>query len=239
MPQDGPHPVNSSARLQFDAIAPTYDLLNHVLSLGWDFAWRRYVARRLGRERPQRIVDLATGTGDLAIALPRHGCDCGEIVALDISEPMLAIGRRKVERAGFSDRIRLVRDDAMQTSLPAGSFDAATMAFGIRNTPDVAKTLDEIFRLLRPAGVAVILEFSLPPNLAIRGLYLAYLRFVVPLVGGLISGNRQAYRYLDTSIEAFYRPAEFCRLMEQAGFANVEAIPLTLGVASMYCGSKP
>ncbi len=231
-------PTGPSVGLLFDGIAPTYDLLNHLLSLGRDFAWRRRVAAELVGRGPLTVVDLATGTGDLPLALLRHGCDVGEIVALDISEEMLAIARRKIHKNGFADRVRFLHDDATRTSLAGGSFDVVTMAFGIRNTPDAARTLDEIHRLLKPGGMAVILEFSLPRNRIVRAGYLAYLRFVVPLVGGLISGNRRAYRYLNESIEAFHRPQAFCSLMERAGFSHVQAVPLTCGVASIYSGSK-
>lgn len=222
----------------FDGIAPTYDFLNHLLSLGRDLAWRRRVASLLAGRGPLTVVDLATGTGDLPIALLRQGCDVKEVVALDISEEMLAIARRKIHKNGLAGRVRLLRDDATQTSLAGDSFDAVTMAFGIRNTPDPARTLDEIHRLLKSGGTAVILEFSLPPSRIVRAGYLAYLRFVVPLVGGLVSGNRRAYRYLNTSIEVFHGPDVFCCLMEQAGFSHVRAVPLTWGVASVYSGSK-
>ena len=230
--------VTRPGGLSFDALAPTYDFLNHLLSLGQDFAWRRRVVQKLARQRPAKVVDLATGTGDLAVALFQQGCGVEAFVALDISEAMLAMARRKVQRRGVANRIRLVCDDAMQTSLPDGSFDAVTMAFGIRNTPDASRTLAEMYRLLAPTGIVVVLEFSLPDDRFVRAVYLAYLRHVVPLIGGLISGNRQAYRYLDTSIEAFYQPTQFCRLMEKAGFTDVQAVPLTWGVASIYSGSK-
>ena len=244
MKECAPTPGEISSRVtrpggvSFSDIAPTYDFLNHLLSLGCDFAWRRRAAGLLAGYRPGRVVDLATGTGDLAVSLLRNNCVGEALLALDISEPMLAIARRKVQRGGYADRVRFACEDATQTSLPGDSFDAVTMAFGIRNTPDVAKTLDEMYRLLAKAGTAVILEFSLPAHRMIRAGYLAYLRFAVPLIGGLISGNRQAYRYLDSSIEAFHQPAEFCRLMETAGFTNVQATPLTLGVATLYSGSK-
>ncbi len=236
--ENGPSPTVASVNLHFDDIAPTYDLLNHLLSLGCDFAWRRRVVLQLPRRGSLRIVDLATGTGDLPIALLRQGGDIAEVVGLDISEPMLNIARRKTRRRGLADRVRFLYDDATHTSLPGDSFDAVTMAFGIRNTPDVGKTLAEMHRLLRPGGTAAILEFSLPGNRLVRGSYLAYLRIVVPFVGGLISGNRRAYRYLDESIEAFHGPDAFCRLMGQAGFSQVQAVPLTWGVASVYSGLK-
>jgi demethylmenaquinone methyltransferase/2-methoxy-6-polyprenyl-1,4-benzoquinol methylase len=226
------------AREMFDRIAPTYDLLNHLLSLGRDHSWRRRAAGCLAGKGPLTLVDLATGTGDLALALLRERSDIREVVALDASEKMLGIACRKIRKRGFADRVRFLGDDATQTSLPAGSFEAVTMAFGIRNTVDVAKTLDEIRRLLKPGGTAIILEFSLPANRIVRGCYLVYLRSVVPLVGALVSRDRRAYRYLNRSIEAFHTPKVFCAMMERAGFSAVEVIPLTWGVASIYTGSK-
>ncbi len=222
----------------FDRIAPTYDLLNHVLSLGIDCAWRRRVARLVAAQNPARVLDLATGTGDLLIAILRERELSAEIVGLDISEEMLKIGRRKTERCEGADRARFVQGDAMDTAMSSESFDAVTMGFGIRNTHDASRTLAEIHRLLKPGGTAAILEFSLPANRLWRACYLAYLRWGVPLIGALVSGHWRAYRYLNTSIEGFHRPDAFCRLMEQAGFANVAATALTWGIASIYTGSK-
>ncbi len=235
---DASAPLASGAGRMFDRIAPTYDLLNHLLSLGFDFSWRRKAARSLGGHDPLRVVDLATGTGDLLIALLQEHPDIADAVGLDCSEPMLKVARRKIDRCGLSDRVRFVRDDATKTSLADGSFDAATMGFGIRNTPDARATLDEIHRLLRPGGTAVILEFSLPGHRVVRWGYLAYLRFFVPLIGAVVSRDRSAYRYLNQSIEAFHGPTAFCAMMGQAGFDDVSATPLTAGVASIYKGSK-
>jgi len=222
----------------FNRIAPTYDLLNHLLSFGRDFSWRRKAVRCIGNDGPLRVVDLATGTADLLIALLREHPHIVDAVGLDCSEEMLAVGRDKLRRYGLAARGRLVQGDATQTSFADGSFDVVTMAFGIRNTPDPRATLDEIHRLLAPGGVAVILEFSLPANTVVRWGYLAHLRLVVPLIGALVSGDRRAYRYLNQSIESFHGPADFCTMMEQAGFHDVSAQPLTAGVASIYRGSK-
>ncbi len=235
---DTSYPVEFSVGGMFDRIAPTYDLLNHLLSFGFDFSWRRKAVRCIDNRPSLRVLDLATGTADLLIALLRERPNVCDAVGLDCSEAMLKVGREKVGKCGLSERVSFVRDDATRTSLPSGSFDAVTMGFGIRNTPDARKTLDEIHRLLKPGGVAVILEFSLPANRIVRLGYLAYLRFGVPLIGAVVSRDRQAYRYLNRSIEAFHGPAEFCSLMEQAGFRNVSATPLTGGVASIYKGSK-
>ncbi len=236
---------NSAAELgqpsvgaMFDRIAPTYDFLNHVLSLGSDFAWRRRAVGALPRRDGVRVADLATGTGDLLIALLRRRPDVREAVGLDISAKMLEVGRRKLERHGFADRAQLVCDDVARSSLPGKSFDAVTMAFGIRNTPDAKATLDEIHRLLKPEGAAVILEFSLPRSVVFQKVYLLYLRRLVPILGALISGNRSAYRYLNTSIEGFHRPDDFCALMRECGFTEVTATPLTWGIASIYRGLR-
>lgn len=222
----------------FDRIAPTYDLLNHLLSLGRDVSWRRRAARALPECEGLKVADLATGTGDLLVAMLRERPNVAEAVGLDISEEMLKIALRKTSECGFTDRVRFVRDDAVHSALPGEHFDAVTMGFGIRNTPDVKATLREIHRLLKPGGTAVVLEFSLPRSALLRGGYLLYLRSVVPVLGALLSGSRGAYRYLNESIEAFYRPDAFCALMRESGFAEVSARPLTGGVASIYRGLK-
>ena len=222
----------------FDRIAPTYDLLIHLLSAGCDYAWRRRVTAQLRGKEALQIIDLATGTGDLLISLLRERPNITRAVGLDISESMLGLCRQKLQRHGLADRVDLVRADASATSLPGGSFDVVTMGFGIRNTADAAATLAEIHRLLKPGGLTLILEFSLPDSGVVRWCYLKYLRWVVPRIGAAVSGDRYAYQYLDKSIEGFHRPQAFRALMEKAGFREVSAIPLTLGVASIYQGTK-
>ncbi len=222
----------------FDRIAATYDFLNHVLSLGRDFAWRRKVAGLLDNGGGLKVADLATGTGDLLIALSQRHPDLTEAVGLDISEQMLNVFRQKLQRIGLGDRVRLLRADASATPFSGGTFDVVTMGFGIRNTRDVRATLREIHRILKPGGRALILEFSLPKNRVVRWCHVEYLRHGIPLIGAVISRDRQAYRYLNESIEAFYPPGEFCALMSDVGFTRVSATPLTWGVASIYQGSK-
>ena len=222
----------------FDRIAPTYDLLNHLLSLGRDSSWRRKTVRQLHAGQDLKVLDLATGTGDMLITLFRERPNVVEATGLDISENMLATGREKLRKRGLVDRARLLCADASKMPLADGTFDAATMAFGIRNTADASATLHEIHRILKPGGTALILEFSLPAGPVMRWFYLRYLRLVVPFVGALVSRDRHAYRYLDESIEGFQQPAEFCRLMQEAGFHDVSAIPLTFGVASIYRGTR-
>ena len=221
----------------FDRIAPVYDILNHLLSFGRDFSWRRRLADAIVKNEKLRVLDLATGTGDILITLLDRNPNIAEAVGLDISENMLAVCRRKIARRKLTGRVSLVRADASACGLAGESFDVVTMGFGIRNTPDAFKTLTEIHRLLKPGGTALILEFSMPANRILRSCYLFYLRFFVPLLGRLLSGDNHAYRYLDTSIEKFYRPDAFCRIMQKAGFSNVSATPLTFGVACLYQGT--
>jgi demethylmenaquinone methyltransferase / 2-methoxy-6-polyprenyl-1,4-benzoquinol methylase len=222
----------------FDRIAPTYDVLNHLLSFGRDFSWRRRTADRIPKTRPIRVADLATGTADMLIAALQGHPNITEAVGLDVAGQMLEIGKQKVQRSGFSDRVRFVQGDLTQTPFEAESFDVVTMAFGIRNTPDPAATLREVHRILKPGGQALILEFSLPACPVMRRAHLIYLRLVVPLVGAVLSGDRQAYRYLNRSIEAFHKPDAFRSLMEQESFTQTAAIPLTGGIASIYEGLR-
>ena len=223
----------------FDRIAPAYDILNHLLSFGRDLSWRRRLANAVVKNEKLRVLDLATGTGDILICLLRRNPNIAEAVGLDISDNMLALCRRKIARRKLSERIKLVRADVTANGQAGGSFDVVTMGFGIRKTPDAFKTLTEIHRLLKRGGTALILEFSMPANRILRSFYLFYLRFFVPLLGRLLSGDNHAYRYLDKSIESFHRAEDFCRIMQKVGFSDVSAKPLTFGVACLYQGTRP
>ncbi|MHC4745306.1 MAG: ubiquinone/menaquinone biosynthesis methyltransferase, partial [Planctomycetota bacterium] len=171
----------------FDRIAPTYALLNHILSFGLDFSWRRRLAESIEKDRPIELLDLATGSGDLLISILRRRANISKATGLDISEKMLEVCRRNLEKAKLAERATPIQADAARTGLADNSFDAATMAFGIRNVPEPNETLAEIFRVLRPGGEALILEFSLPSNRLVRGIYLVYLRRIVPFIGRVIS----------------------------------------------------
>ncbi|MHC4533709.1 MAG: bifunctional demethylmenaquinone methyltransferase/2-methoxy-6-polyprenyl-1,4-benzoquinol methylase UbiE [Planctomycetota bacterium] len=235
-------PVNNSPAdavcRMFDSIAPYYVLLNHVLSFGWDFLWRRKLAKAVNKDKKLQALDLATGTGDLLISVLRRNPNITEAVGLDISENMLTLCRERIAKHKLTDRVSLVRSDAADSSLPDESFDVVTMGFGIRNTPDAFKTLSEIRRLLRRGGTALILEFSLPSNRIIRKCYLLYLRNFVPMLGHLLSGDKNAYRYLNTSVENFYSMDDFTALMRKTGFMDISVYPLTFGVACIYKASK-
>ncbi len=223
----------------FDHIAPRYDLLNHLLSFGFDIRWRREVARSTPKNRPLDLLDLATGTGDLLVACLNSDATIARAVGLDLSQQMIDVARRKLNNCAGRPAVELIRGDACNTGMPDSSFDVITMGFGIRNTPDVALTLREIFRLLKPGGSTLILEFSMPDRPFFKKLYAFYLRHLVPALGALIARDRTAYRYLNTSIEAFEAPAGFEKLMRGAGFCSIRTKSLTCGVARIYIGSRP
>ena len=219
----------------FDRIAPTYDLVNRLLSFNLDVRWRREVHSHLPKRDDLRLLDLATGTGDQVIAMTRAG-GVGSAVGMDMSVEMLAIGREKVAEAGLSEVISMENGDATALPFDDDSFDAVTISFGIRNVVHVDKALAEMRRILRPGGRAIILEFSLPRNPVVRFGHLMYLRYVLPLVGGLVSRDWSAYRYLNTTIEAFPYGEAFAAKMRAAGFEQAEANPVTFGIATIYVG---
>ncbi|HMP71899.1 MAG TPA: bifunctional demethylmenaquinone methyltransferase/2-methoxy-6-polyprenyl-1,4-benzoquinol methylase UbiE [Kiritimatiellia bacterium] len=223
----------------FDRIAPRYDCINRLLSFRKDVVWRRRVARLLPREREIEVLDLATGTADQLFALVDRGLIIRRGVGIDLSERMLEVGRRKIEARGLGDRLELRSGDAMALPFPDQSFDAVTMSFGIRNVVDVLETLKEIRRVLRPGGRALILEFSIPPSVSIRRFYFCYLRWTLPLLGRVISGDPYAYRYLNLTIEDFPHGAAFSELMLNAGFARASVHQQTLGIAAIYEGNCP
>jgi demethylmenaquinone methyltransferase/2-methoxy-6-polyprenyl-1,4-benzoquinol methylase len=220
----------------FDRIAPTYDLVNRLLSFNLDVRWRREVHSHLPKVDDLRLLDLATGTGDQVIAMTRTG-GIGSAVGMDMSVEMLAIGREKVAEAGLSEVISMENGDATALPFEDDSFDAVTISFGIRNVVHVDKALAEMRRILRPGGRAIILEFSLPRNPVVRLGHLMYLRYVLPLVGGLVSRDWNAYRYLNTTIEAFPYGEAFTAKMRDAGFEQAQANPVTFGIATIYVGA--
>lgn len=223
----------------FDRIAHRYDLLNRILSMGTDRGWRKMMRRYLPGSGPIRLLDLATGTADVMLFLDRTSGRIGSGVGLDLSAGMLSYGRIKIRDRGLSSKLRLVRGDA--TCLGAGTdqFDAATFSFGIRNVLDVPAALREMLRVLKPGGRALILEFSIPANPIVRIPYLFYFRHVLPLIGGLVSGDSQAYRYLNKTVETFPYGEDFMALMRDAGYEHLKAIPLSFGIATLYLGDKP
>lgn len=223
-------------RRLFDEIAPTYDRLNRLLSLGLDRGWRRQAVRALAPHKPKLILDVATGSGDLAIAALSLNPDA--VTAVDVSPGMLSRAAAKI--AGIKDGGRIALLSAAAEALPFAdnSFDAVCVAFGARNFADLDKGLGEIFRVLKPGGVVVVLEFSRPRNPLLRRLHRFYLLGPLPLLGGFVSGNRAAYVHLGESVLAFPHGEEFSALLARAGFSATACRRLSLGVCSLYCGVK-
>ncbi|MBX3177883.1 MAG: bifunctional demethylmenaquinone methyltransferase/2-methoxy-6-polyprenyl-1,4-benzoquinol methylase UbiE [Candidatus Hydrogenedentes bacterium] len=239
MPNTDPQPPSRmQAFKMFDRIAHRYDLLNRLLSMGTDVRWRRKLNRRVPAGEKLRVLDLATGTADVLIAMNGACPQVASGVGLDMSGGMLHYGREKLIRLGLDRKFRLVRGDATCLGLESGQFDAVTISFGIRNVIDVAQGLREMRRILKPGGRALILEFSLPSNRLFRAMYLSYFRNILPRIGALISGDSYAYRYLNETVETFPYGEDFCQLMRDAGFEGVTATPLTFGIASLYQGDR-
>ncbi len=223
----------------FDRIAARYDLLNRLNSLGLDEAWRRVTAEALApaaaADRPLRMLDVASGTGDLAIAIARR-FPSAVVRGVDTSTAMTVIGREKVEGAGLAERVTLTSGDAQELGFPDRSFDAAAIAFGIRNVPDRVRALREMARVTRQGGRVAVLELSEPASGPLAVLARFHIRVLVPLIGALLAGGAE-YRYLRRSIRAFPPPDEFARTMTAAGLEPIETRPLTFGVCNLFLAS--
>ncbi|MFA5181040.1 MAG: ubiquinone/menaquinone biosynthesis methyltransferase [Syntrophales bacterium] len=221
----------------FATIPEGYDLLNRILSLRRDVAWRRFAVHRMKFFKTSRLLDLATGTADLAmeaaIAYPAIN-----VVALDFVQEMIVRGQRKIEKQGLSKRIRLLQADALALPVADGAFDVASIAFGIRNIPERLKTLKEMTRVVAPGGQVMVLEMHLPGNKYVRKVYRSYLNHFLPRIAGYFTKNPAAYSYLSDSITHFPRPAVFAGLMGEAGLQKIEQFPLTLGTTYLHIGYK-
>ena len=223
----------------FDAIAPRYDLLNHVLSAGLDVGWRAKAVRSLALRGGETLLDLCTGTADLAIASVTASPGAAAVVGVDFAGEMLRLGRDKASRRGLGPRIRLIRGDAMRLPLADASVDAATVAFGIRNVEQPEAALADVFRVLRPGGRFAILEFGVPRLPGIRQGYLFYFRHVLPRIGSMVSGHDSAYAYLPASVGSFPEPERVMASLAATGFSQVKADSLSLGIVYLYSASKP
>ena len=222
----------------FDNIAPTYDKLNHIMSLNVDKLWRRHALKEIVDGTPQRILDVACGTGDSTISIARAAAEGTKVTGADISEGMMALVTEKAEKAGVLDRIDLQVADGEALPYEEGTFDRVTCAFGIRNFEHKEKGLEEFRRVLRPGGRAVILELSVPQNKVLRWAYDLYFLHILPWVGGKVSGDKAAYKYLPASVHNFPAPKEFCRMMEEAGFRSVRFRTFTFGLCRMFTGER-
>lgn len=222
----------------FDAIAPRYDLLNRVLSAGLDRRWRERAVDELTLPEGARVLDLCTGTADLAVAASTRAAGVS-VVGVDFAAAMLRLGLAKIRDLRLTGQIRLIRADATRVPLADASCDAATIGFGIRNVDAPERALAELARVLRPGGRLAILEFGQPAIPGVRTLYSWYFRYLLPLVGRTVSKHSSAYSYLPASVGHFPPPPEFCRMLTAAGFSQVRAVPLTFGIVYLYVAERP
>lgn len=225
-------------RAMFDDIAPRYDLLNRLLSMGIDRRWRRFAVGQLRIPPNGLVLDMATGTGDVALEIASRTPDSVRIVGEDFTQGMLLKGREKIAASEYRDRIELVNAPCEAIPHPDNLFDGVTIAFGIRNVVDRQAGLAEMCRVLKPGGRAVILEFSTPKNPLFKTIYMTYFHKILPFVGGLIS-QRSAYKYLPDSVAEFPPQSEFEAMMRTAGFTQVRHHDLTFGIATVYVGVCP
>ncbi|MBR9914726.1 MAG: bifunctional demethylmenaquinone methyltransferase/2-methoxy-6-polyprenyl-1,4-benzoquinol methylase UbiE [Algicola sp.] len=220
----------------FDNISKEYDGLNRVISFGIDIKWRNKVVAIVSETQPERILDIATGTGDLAISLTKTSAK--EIVGLDISDGMLEVGRQKIKQKELGHLIEMVIGDSENLPFEDNSFDAITVAFGVRNFEHLEKGLAEILRVLKPNGIFVILETSVPTKTPFKQGYKAYSKYILPTIGRLFSKDRSAYAYLSESASVFPYGEVLNNILRKIGFINVQDKPQTLGVATIYTASK-
>jgi len=230
----------SPARIagMFDAIAIRYDRLNHLLSAGIDRRWRRRAIRSLSLSGRERVLDLCTGTADLAIGARVARPPAARVIGVDFAGEMLRVGRQKLRRRKLTGAVTLVRGDALRVPVVDRSMHAVTVGFGIRNVEDTAAACAEIHRVLAPGGRVAILEFAIPTSPPIRAVYLWYFNHLLPRIGRLLSRHEAAYGYLPASVGAFASPEAFVEIMRRTGFSNVGAVPLTFGIVYLYTAEK-
>ena len=221
----------------FDNIAPDYDKLNHILSLNIDKRWRKKAVRELADEsRPMKVLDVACGTGDFTIEIAKKVAKGSEVIGVDISEGMIAVGKEKIAKNNIN--AAMVVADCEALPYDEGTFDRISVGFGVRNFEHLELGLSEMYRVLTPGGKLVILELSVPSNRFIRWCYKLYFLKILPFIGGLVSGHRGAYEYLPASVLRFPAPDKFMEIMKSAGFDVVEHRSITMGICRMYIGKK-
>lgn len=231
-------PRKDQIRSMFDSIAPSYDRLNHIMSLSVDRTWRRRSLREIVDGTPQNILDIACGTGDYTVAIAKAAAPGTVVTGADISEGMMGMVAEKAAHEGVLDRIKLVTADGENLPFGDSTFDRVCCAFGIRNFEDRERGLREFRRVLRIGGRAVILELSVPENKVVRWFYDLYFMHILPGIGGAVSGDKAAYRYLPASVHSFPAPEQFASLMEEAGFTDVRIRTFTFGLCRLYTGKK-
>ena len=221
----------------FDRISPKYDALNHLLSINIDKVWRRKTVKAASKNTPEALLDLATGTADMAILLAKRNPQA-HVIGMDISEKMLEIGKEKVKRQHLENQIELCLGDASSLPFEDACFDAVTVAFGVRNFEDLSKGLSEISRVTKSGGPICFLEFSMPNRFPIKQLYQLYFKHILPRIGKWVSKDEHAYSYLPQSVERFPKPDVFLRMLDEKGMVNNRAKPLSFGIATLYTSTK-
>ena len=233
--QDSPVSKKLQVAKMFDNIAKSYDLLNHFLSFGMDFYWRKKAVSKL-TNNPKKILDVATGTADFAIAATKM--KEVQIIGIDISEKMLEIGENKIKKKGLEKQIKLQLADSENLPFESGSFDGITAGFGVRNFENLQLGLSEMCRVLKEDGIAVILEPSKPKAFPVKQIYSTYFHYILPFFGRLISKDNRAYNYLPESVDAFPENQKFIEILKAVGFTKAQHLPLTLGIVSLYIAIK-
>jgi demethylmenaquinone methyltransferase/2-methoxy-6-polyprenyl-1,4-benzoquinol methylase len=236
-PYDSERSKKEQVTQMFDNIAPAYDRLNHLMSMGIDKSWRRKAIDTLKPSHPKQIMDVATGTGDFALLACRE-LQPQQLIGTDISEGMIEVGRQKVKEAGLDNTIQFVCADCTELPFESDSFDAITVAFGVRNFADLDKCLVEMLRVLRKGGCLVILELSAPESFPMRQLFAFYSKFIIPAMGKIISKDSKAYHYLPATIQAFPQGEVMKGILEKAGFERVKFKRLTFGICTLYTANK-
>lgn len=235
-----PYTEEGSKKVQvadmFNNIAPKYDFLNRFLSAGIDKKWRRRAIKELCKENPKTILDVATGTADFALAALQANPD--KIIGIDISDKMLQIGKEKIAHKSLNEKIQLMLGDSEHLPFENNTFDAVTVAFGVRNFENLTQGLTEILRVLKPNGTLLVLEFSNPRKFPIEQLYRFYSKYILPTIGWIISRDRAAYTYLPESIKAFPDGEKFLHICSSVGYNETKWIPLTMGICSIYIAKK-
>lgn len=235
-----PYNTNETKKAQvagmFNNIAPRYDLLNQLLSAGIHHKWRKKMIGLLQSQKPSTILDVATGTGDVAIEALR--LNPSKIIGIDISDNMIEVGQKKIEKLNATKIIELKNGDCENLTFADNSFDAVTVSFGVRNFENLEKGLENIYRVLKPGGQTIILEFSMPTYFPIRQLYKFYFSNILPVIGKIISKDRSAYKYLFESVEAFPYGERFCKILSKIGFSEVKNKKVSLGIATIYIAKK-
>lgn len=236
-------PYNQGSKKQeveamFDNIAHKYDFLNHFFSLGIDILWRKRAIRMIKKYNPKSILDVATGTGDFALLTAKHYKEVDAITGIDISEGMLEVGRKKIRERELQDKIVFKKADSENLPFQEQSFDAVTVAFGVRNFENLEQGLSEMYRVTRDGGVVAIIEFSKPKRFPIKQLFGFYFKYIMPTVGNWLSKDSRAYTYLPESVQAFPEGEAFKAILSKVGFSKVDIISLSGGIASIYFARK-